>query len=68
MEATIFTGIQVAGKSDFYQIGIGVASAVTNPLTGESVTAQHRRIKTDLHLPAKDDYSDFCGHWCRRMA
>lgn len=28
-----------------------------NPVTGESVTATRRRIKVDLDLPVKDDYS-----------
>jgi tRNA(His) 5'-end guanylyltransferase len=31
----------------------------TNPLTGESVTAQRLRIKKDFDLPAKDDYDAF---------
>jgi tRNA(His) 5'-end guanylyltransferase len=31
----------------------------TNPLTGESVLSQRRRIKTDYQLPAKDDYDEF---------
>ena len=31
----------------------------TNPKTGKRVTAQRRRIKIDLELPMKDDYSSF---------
>lgn len=31
----------------------------TNPKTGEAVTAQRRRIKVDLDLPMKEDYSKF---------
>ena len=31
----------------------------TNPLTGEEVVAQRRRLRVDLDLPMKDAYSDF---------
>jgi tRNA(His) 5'-end guanylyltransferase len=31
----------------------------TNPVTGESVTAKRRRIRRDMELPMKDDYSMF---------
>ena len=31
----------------------------TNPKTGKRGTAQRRRIKADLELPMKDDYSSF---------
>lgn len=31
----------------------------TNPVTGESVLARRRRVKHDLELPMKDDYSAF---------
>lgn len=31
----------------------------TRPKTGKRVTAQRRRIKIDLELPMKDDYSSF---------
>ena len=30
-----------------------------NPITGQAVAATRRRLKTDLHLPMKDDYSRF---------
>lgn len=30
-----------------------------NPVTGEAVKAAHRRIKRDLQLPMKDEYSAF---------
>jgi tRNA(His) 5'-end guanylyltransferase len=34
-----------------------------NRLTAEEVTAQRRRLKTDLELPMKDDY----GHFIKRL-
>lgn len=30
-----------------------------NPVTGEKVTARRRRVRRDLELPMKDDYSAF---------
>jgi tRNA(His) 5'-end guanylyltransferase len=34
----------------------------TNPITGEHVVARRRRIRHDLELPLKDDYSAFLRH------
>jgi tRNA(His) guanylyltransferase len=31
----------------------------SSPITGQTVLAERRRVKTDLNLPMKDDYSDF---------
>ena len=31
----------------------------SNPMTGETVTASRRRIKRDMELPMKDEYSEF---------
>jgi len=44
--------------------GIGLyweefAKPSLNPKTGESVTAQRRRIKRDFDLPMKEEYSVF---------
>ncbi|MGF1756723.1 hypothetical protein L4D76_02000 [Photobacterium sagamiensis] len=33
-----------------------------NPITGESVKANRKRLKVDLELPVKDHYSDFIGN------
>jgi hypothetical protein len=33
--------------------------AAANPVTGEKVSARRRRIRRDLELPMKDDYSAF---------
>jgi tRNA(His) 5'-end guanylyltransferase len=33
-----------------------------NPLTGEKVVARRRRVRRDLELPMKDDYSAFLNH------
>ena len=35
--------------------------AARNPLTGESVTAARRRVKIDMELPMRDEYSAFVG-------
>jgi tRNA(His) guanylyltransferase len=44
--------------------GIGLYSEeydrpAENPVTGEKVLARRRRIRRDLELPMKDDYSAF---------
>jgi len=40
----------------------------TNPVTGQAVVAQRRRIKQDSDLPMKDDYGRFIADlaWGRR--
>jgi tRNA(His) 5'-end guanylyltransferase len=46
--------------------GVGVywevyAKAAKNPLTGEDVLAQRRRLRIEFELPMKDEYSKFIG-------
>lgn len=36
-----------------------------NPMTGEMVKASRNRLKVDLDLPMKDQYSDFIGGMLR---
>jgi tRNA(His) 5'-end guanylyltransferase len=39
-----------------------------NPKTGEEVMVERRRLKRELDLPMKDEYSQFIGELVQRMA
>lgn len=57
-------GINFNELPAWHKRGVGLCWDVytkggVNPLTGETVTAQRRRIKVELALPMKDDYDRF---------
>ena len=57
-------GINFNDVSNWQKRGIGLCwedfdKPSRNPMTGEEVMARRRRIKRDLNLPMKDEYSRF---------
>jgi hypothetical protein len=80
MEAVILGGVQGSGKSTFRRFnelpnwrkqGGGLYREETekegvNPLTGETVTAQRRRVRIGDELPMKEGDCDFIRGLLRR--